>query len=148
MQEIKSSCCDCGALIESDSGCVTAVRNVKQRWGLYIRCGLNSILGQMNWPLFSHSSASLKSKHEVAIIYFGRTSEFLLATSERMVIPGEAYTLEHVLNRLRKRGDKWAYELDDSHVVCTVSGKTAMLLDPIEAGAEVCVFSRKSIFEI
>lgn len=148
MQEIKSSCCGCGIIIESDGGCVTAVRNVKRCWSFYIRSGLSSLLSRMNKPLFSLPSASFECKHEVAIMYFGRASDFLLVTSERMVIPNETYTLEQVLNRLRKRGDRWAYELDDSHVVCTVNGKAAMLFDPIEAGVEISIFSRKSIFEI
>lgn len=90
--------------------------------------------------------ASLKRKHEVSIMYFGRTSEFLM-TSERMVIPNEIYTLEQVLNRLRIRGGRWACELDDSHVLCTVNGKDAMLSDTVEAGGEIGIFSSKSVFE-
>jgi len=65
-----------------------------------------------------------------------------------MVIPDGTYTLGQVLNKLRKRGNRWAYELDDSHVVCTVDGKAASLSDTVEAGVEINIFSRKSIFAI
>lgn len=92
--------------------------------------------------------ASLKRKHEVSIMYFGRTSEFLMMTSERMVIPNEIYTLEQVLNRLRIRGVRWACELDNSHVICTANGQDAALSDTIEAGGEIGIFSSKSVFEM
>ncbi len=91
--------------------------------------------------LFRHS---LAGKHEIEIMYFGRPSEFLMMTSERMGIANEMDTLAKVLNKLRQRGDRWAYELDDSHVLCTVNGKTAALSDTIAAGEELGIFSRKS----
>lgn len=102
----------------------------------------------MKKSFFSRFFASLESKHEIAILYFGRASEFLLMTSERMAIPDEDYTLGQMLNSLRKRGGRWAYELDDNHVVCTVNGKTARSLDIIRPGAEINILSRKSIFEL
>lgn len=80
-------------------------------------------------------------------MYFGRTSEFLLATSERMAIPDEDCTLEQLLHRLRLRGGRWADELDESHVLCSINGKDAALSDRIEAGSEIAVSSRKSVFE-
>lgn len=92
--------------------------------------------------------AFLTRKHEVSIMYFGRTSEFLMMTSERMVIPNEIYTLEQVLNRLQIRGGRWACELDNSHVICTVNGQDAALSDTIEAGDEIGIFSSKSVFEM
>ena len=101
----------------------------------------------MKKSLFSRLFASLESKHEVAIMYFGRASDFLMTTSERMVIPNKNYTLEQLLNKLRKRGKRWAYELDDRHVVCTVNGKAAKLRDTVEFGVEINIYSRKSIFE-
>ncbi len=64
----------------------------------------------MKKSFFPFLFASLESKHEVAIMCFDRASEFLMMTSERLVIPNETYTLEQVLNSLRKRGDRWAYE--------------------------------------
>lgn len=85
---------------------------------------------------------------KIEVMYFGRPSEYLLMTSERMDIPDGIPTLQQVLNRLRSRGDRWAYELDDSHVLCTVDQKAARLFDTIEDGDEIGIFSRKSLFEI
>lgn len=83
---------------------------------------------------------------KVEIMYFGRPSEFLLMTSERMDIAEDISTLRQVLNRLRKRGDRWAYELDHNHVLCTVGRKPAALSDAIADGDEIGIFSSKSIF--
>jgi len=87
-------------------------------------------------------------KPEVRVMYFGRASEFLMMTSERLVIPDEPCTLGKVLGNLRSRGDRWAYELDDSHILCAVNGKAAMLSDVIENGAEISFSSRKSLYAI
>jgi len=84
----------------------------------------------------------------VEIMYFGRASEFLLMTSERMDVPKALPTLQHVLGRLRSRGDRWAYELDASHVICTVNQTPAALTANIDEGDEIGIFSRKSIFEV
>ena len=92
-------------------------------------------------------SALLKNKHEVLIMYFGRVSEFLVVTSERMAIPDGIYTLEQLLKKLRTRKGRWADELDGMQIVCTVDGKPAVLSDTIGAGAEIAIHSRKSIFE-
>lgn len=107
----------------------------------------NDLLGRVNKTLFQSPTASLVSRHEVAIMYFGRTSEFLMMTSERMVIPSGRYTLGQLLCSLYKRGDRWVDELDDSHLMCTVNGREARLFDTIAPGAEICLSSRKSIFE-
>jgi molybdopterin converting factor small subunit len=85
---------------------------------------------------------------QIAISYFGRPSEFLLMTSEHLDIPEGTSTLKQVLNKLRTRGDRWAYELDDNHVVCTVDRKTASLSDTLKNGNEIGIFSRKSLFEV
>lgn len=108
---------------------------------------LPGLLGRLCKTFTQSPAASLLSRHEVAIMYFGRTSEFLMMTSERMVIPSGRYTLGQLLCGLYKRGDRWAYELDDSHLVCTVNGRDARLCDTIRPGEEICLFSRKSIFE-
>lgn len=81
-------------------------------------------------------------------MYFGRPSEYLLMNSERIDIPGETPTLGQLLNRLRSRGGRWAYELDDSHVICTVDQKVLSPFDTLEGGNEVAICSRKSSFEI
>jgi hypothetical protein len=101
----------------------------------------------MKNSIYEFFFGSLESKHEVAIMYFGRACTALTMTSERMVIPEGVYTLEQVLNRLRERGEQWAEELDGSHVLCTVDGEDAGSFDVIEVGAEICISSRKSIFE-
>lgn len=80
-------------------------------------------------------------------MYFGRPSEFLLITSERMDIPDGISTLRQILNRLRKRGDRWAYELDDS-LMRTVNQAPAVLSACLDEGDEIGIFSRKSIFEM
>ena len=142
MQKISSSCC--ADIIETDGAFITGVRGMARRWSFYIRNELRKLLGQMKAPLLC---ASLERRHEIEIMYFGRASEFLQMTLERMVIPDEGHTLEQVLSNLRKRDDRWAYELDGRHVVCTVDGKSAMLSDTIKPGVEINIFSRKSIFE-
>ena len=109
---------------------------------------LPDLLGRMHKSLFLSPTASLVSRHEVAILYFGRTSEFLMMTSERMVIPTGRYTLGQLLCSLYKRGDRWVDELDDSHLLCTVNGREARLFDPIAPGAEICISSRRSVFEV
>ena len=81
-------------------------------------------------------------------MYFGRASDFLMMTSERIGISVEKYTLEEMLDRLRQRGDRWAYELDNSHVICSINSKKALLSDNIRIGDEVGIFSRKSMFEM
>lgn len=145
MQEISSSCC--ADIIETDGAFITGARGLARRWSFYIGSGLSNLLGRMSNSLCLFHSASLASKHEIEIMYCGRASEFLQMTLERMVIPEEGYTLEQVLNSLRKRGDRWAYELDDSHVLCTVDGKAGSLFDTVKPGVEICIFSRKSVFE-
>lgn len=85
---------------------------------------------------------------KIELAYFGRSSEFLMMTSESMVIPEQICTLGQVLNRLRERGDRWAYELDDSNVICTVERKAAMPVEAIADGDEIGIFSRRSLFEI
>lgn len=145
MQEISSS--RRSDIIETDDAFITGVRGLARRWSFYISSGPGNLLGRMSNPLCLFHSASPGSKHEIEIMYFGRASEFLQMTLERMVIPDEGYTLEQVLSNLRKRDGRWAYELDDRHVVCTVDGKSAMLTGAIKPGAEINIFSRKSIFE-
>lgn len=81
-------------------------------------------------------------------MYFGRLSEMLIMTSEHMVIPNGIHTLAQVLNVLRERGARWAYELDDNHVICTINGKAALSSDTIKDGDEMGIFSRKSLFEM
>jgi len=145
MQEIRSSCYD--YIIEFNAVFIARVCAIARRLNLYFQNGLSTLLVQANKPFYRFHSASLESKHEVEISYFGRASEFLLMTSERMVIPSGSYTLEQLLGSLRKRDSSWAYELDKYYVVCTVNGKAAQFSDTIIAGAEINIFSRKSIFE-
>lgn len=81
---------------------------------------------------------------KVQIMYFGRISSSLMMTSEKLEIPGEVSKLGQVLNRLRERGYRWVYELDESHLVCTVNDESARPSDPIQDSDEIAIFSRKS----
>ncbi len=95
---------------------------------------LPNLLGRMNKTFFQSPAASHVSRHEVSIMYFGRTSESLKMTSGRC-------TLGQLLCSLYKRGDRWVDELDDSHLMCTVNGREAKLFDTIEPGAEIRISS-------
>jgi molybdopterin converting factor small subunit len=134
------------ALPASPSSILPRLRERKQsnRFANFL---LPDLLGRVNKTLFLSPTTFLVSRHEVAIKYFGRTSEFLMMTSERMVIPSGRYTLGQLLCSLYKRGDRWVDELDDSHLMCMVNGREARLFDTIQPGAEICISSRKSIFE-
>ncbi|MFA6121074.1 MAG: MoaD/ThiS family protein [Sideroxydans sp.] len=88
-----------------------------------------------------------KSKHMIEIMYFGRTSEQLMMTSERMGIPSAGYSVAQVLMQLRQRGDRWAYELAGDHVICTVNGRAVRLYDTVTMGDEMGLFSSKSWLE-
>ena len=134
--------------VETNDVVVSGVGGIARRLSFYIGSGLSDLLGRVNKTLFQSPNASLVSRHEVAIMYFGRTSEFLMMTSERMVIPSGRYTLGQLLCSLYKRGDRWVDELDDSHLMCTVNGREARLFDTIAPGAEICISSRRSVFEV
>lgn len=96
----------------------------------------------------SFFGCALEAKAEVEIMYFGRVSDFLMMTSERIGVSVEKYTLEQMLNKLRQRGERWAYELNDSLVICSINGKNALLSDNIMIGDEIGIFSRKPMFEM
>jgi molybdopterin converting factor small subunit len=145
MQEISSS--RFAGVIETNGALIAAVRGIARRMSFFVSSGLGNLLGRMNKTFFLSPAASLVSRHEVAIMYFGRTSESLMMTSERMVIPSGRYTLGQLLCSLYKRGDRWVEELDDSDLMCTVNGRDARLFDTIKPGAEICISSRRSIFE-
>ena len=134
-------------IAETNDALIAGVSGVARRVSFFVGNGLSNLLGRVNKTLFQSPTASLVSRHEVAIMYFGRTSEFLMMTSERMVTPSGRYTLGQLLCSLCKRGARWTYELDDSHLLCTVNGREASLFDTIKPGAEICLFSKKSIFE-
>ena len=106
------------------------------------------ILNDMRKFFRSLFGLSLESRDEIEVMYFGRTSDFLMMTSERMEISVGESTLEIMLNRLRKRGGRWAYELDNSHVICSVNGRAALLSDNLKVGDEIGIYSKKSMFEM
>lgn len=101
---------------------------------------MKSFLGSLFVP-------QVKSKQVIEIMYFGRPSEMLMMTSERMVIPKAGYAITQVLEQLRQRGDRWVYELDDSHVICTINGRTVSLHDTLQTGDELGLFSSKPWLE-
>jgi hypothetical protein len=145
MQEISPN--RFAGIVETNGALITGVRGIARRMSFFVSSGLSNLLDRTSKTLFLSPTVSLVSRHEVAIMYFGRTSEFLMMTSERMVIPSGRYTLGQLLCSLYKRGDRWVDELDGSHLMCTVNGRVARLFDPIKPGAEICISSRKSIFE-
>jgi hypothetical protein len=145
MQEISPS--RYAGIIETNDVFITAARGIARRLSLFVSSGLGNLLGRMNKTLFLSPTASLESRHEVAIMYFGRTSDALMMTSERVVIPTGRYTLGHMLCSLYKRGERWVDELDDSNLTCTVNGRDAWLFDTIKPGDEICISSKKSLFE-
>jgi molybdopterin converting factor small subunit len=128
-------------IIESSDVLITGMRGFARRLSFYVGNGLNNLPGRANNTHFQSPAAGLASRHEVAIMYSGRTSESLMVTSERMAIPDGRYTLGQLLCNLYKRGDQWVDELDDDNLVCTVNGREAKLFDTIEAGAEIRIFS-------
>ena len=81
---------------------------------------------------------------KIEIMYFGRPSVYLGITSERIDISDEVCTLSQMLNNLRKRGARWAYELDGSHVVCTINQKYVEPSEALKNRDEIAIFSRKS----
>jgi molybdopterin converting factor small subunit len=85
-------------------------------------------------------------KHQVEIMYFGRASDALMMTSERMDIQNDIVSVEQVLDRLRQRGTRWEYVLDANEVICTVNGKAALPSANIATGDEVGIFSRMSAY--
>jgi hypothetical protein len=139
-------------VIETSDVLITSARGIARRPSFFFG-GLGNLLERNHFASWVNKSlgrpraAFLASRHEIEIMYFGRASEFLMVTSERMVIPVGSYTLGQLLCSLYKRGERWAYELDDSHLMCTVNGRNAGLFDTIAPGAEICISSRKSIFE-
>jgi molybdopterin converting factor small subunit len=131
-------------VIESSDVLITGVRGTARRLSFLVGGGLSNALGRINKRFFLPRSGSLASRHEVEIMYFGRTSESLKMTSERMVIPAGTYTVGKLLCSLYKRGDRWVDELDDSHLMCRVNGREAGLFDTIAPGAEICFSSTKA----
>lgn len=145
MQEISPS--RYVSISETDGALIAAVRGIARSMSFFVSSWVGNQLGRVHKTLFQSPADSLVNRHEIAIMYFGRTSEFLMMTSERIVIPTGCYTLGQLLCHLHKRGGRWAEELDDSHLVCTVNGHEARLFDTIRVGDEVCFSSTKSIFE-
>lgn len=128
-------------IIESGDVLIAGMRGFSRRLGLIMNSGLSSLPGRTDKSHFLPHAARSENRHEVAIMYSGHTSESLMVTSERMVIPDGRYTLGQLLCSLYKRGDQWVDELDDDNLVCTVNGREAKLFDTIEAGAEICISS-------
>ena len=106
--------------------------------------GLQALLSRMK-AKFDSSSLN-NAEHEISVMYYGRVSEFLMMTSERIAIPEEHYTLGQLLAVLRSRDASWAYELHASHLLCAINGKAVSLDREIFAGDEVSIASRKSIY--
>lgn len=134
-------------IIETGDVLITGMRGIGRSLSFHAGGAIGNLPGRSNRTRLLSPTDKLVSRHEVAVMYFGRTSESLKITSERMVIPDRRYTLGQLLCRLYRRGDRWVDELDDSQLMCTVNGRDASLFDTIEPGAEICISSRKSIFK-
>jgi molybdopterin converting factor small subunit len=87
-------------------------------------------------------------KHQIEIMYFGRASDALMMTSERMDIQNDVVSIAQVLDRLRQRGSRWESVLDAGEVICTVNGQAASLSDNIAAGNEIGIFCTRSPYAV
>ena len=134
-------------IIETSDVVIAGMRGVTRRLNSFVGGGLGNLFARKNGSFFQSRSGYLASRHQVEIMYLGRTSEFLMMTSERMEIPEGRYTLGQLLCSLYKRGERWEYELDDSQLMCTVNGREAGLFDAVTPGSEICFSSTKSMFE-
>jgi hypothetical protein len=130
-----------GSISETAEAFIAAIRGIAQHGNPSIHRRLSSLSGRTSIPLYPTHVDTPASRHEVEIMYSGHAREFLMMTSERMVIPSGRYTLGQLLCNLYKRGDRWMDELDDSHLMCTVDGREASLFDPIAPGAEIRISS-------
>ena len=142
MQEFSSN--RYSGIIETNVALISDAGSIARRLSFYIGNGLSNLLGRMHKASTLTPAASFVSRREVAIKYFGRSSELMRMT---MVIPDGRYTLGQLMCSLYKRGDCWADRLDDSELACTVNGRDAKLFDAIEPGAEIRIAPRKSTFE-
>jgi len=90
MQEFSSG--HYAGYVETNDALITGVRGIARRLSFFVHTpfdklkangllNFTGLLGRMNKTLFLSPTASLVSRHEVAIMYFGRTSEFLMMTS-------------------------------------------------------------------
>jgi|WetSurMetagenome_2_1015567.scaffolds.fasta_scaffold00222_21 hypothetical protein len=141
MQEISSN--SYTKIFEDDITLIFDLRGIALRWSIYIHREVSKLFGRIHKSLPLSLSATPKNRHEVVIMYFGRTSEVLMMNSERMVIPKERFTLGQLLSTLYKRGGQWEDELDDSQLQCTVNGLDAKLFDTITVDAEICITSKR-----
>ncbi|MGA8863376.1 MAG: hypothetical protein WBM09_01920 [Gallionella sp.] len=84
-------------IIEAHDAFIAALRGFARRVSFFVGHALGNLPGRVNKSHFLSPIASLVNRHEVAIMYFGRTSEFLMMTSERMVMPSGRYTVGQLL---------------------------------------------------
>ena len=64
-------------VIESSDVLITGARGTAQRFRFLVGSGLSDVLGRMNKGFSSPRSGALARRHEVEIVYFGRTGESL-----------------------------------------------------------------------
>ena len=80
-------------IIETNVALIRDVGSVARRLSFYIGNGLSNLLGRMHKASTLTPAASFVSRREVAIKYFGRSSELMQMT---MVIPDGRYTLGQI----------------------------------------------------
>ncbi|MGC2166469.1 MAG: hypothetical protein WA632_10700 [Gallionella sp.] len=134
-------------VIEASDVVIAGARDVVRRASFFVSSKLSAPFARMsNVPFEVYSRASLR-RQQVAITYGGGTGEFLMMTTERLMIPAGNYTVGQLLCNLYRRGDRWVDALDDNRLMCTVNGREATLFDPIVPGAAICISSQESVLE-
>ncbi len=136
-----------GVMLEINHGMLAGLHGIAQRCSDCASTVVGKLPGRVNKARLQFGADDLASRHEVATKFTGSTGVYLNTQSERMPTPDGRYTPGQLLCSLYKRGDRWAGELDDSDLTCTVNGQDAKLFDTIEPGAELCISSKKSISE-
>jgi hypothetical protein len=79
MQESSSS--RNAGVIQNNDAFINSVRSNARSLSFFVSKGLSGLFGRMKKTLFLSPTSTLVRRHEVAIMYFGRTSEFLMITS-------------------------------------------------------------------
>ncbi len=114
-------------------------RDIARHVSIFAGSKLNDLLAcRVKIPFDAHLLSRFR-RQEVAITYAGRTGQFLMMTSERVMIPAGNHTVGKLLCNLYRRGDRWVEALDDSRMMCTVNGREATLFDPLVPGAAICL---------
>jgi hypothetical protein len=97
--------------------------------------------------LFGQEDAHPRKIHKISICYMGRLNDSFLIPSENVSLPEGERTMLGLLNQLRARGPRWAYELSPEYLSWTVEGKNIAVSEALPPGANIVIFSSRSIWE-